>query len=85
LQFDLILNDVGTFKFGVTPMNKLGVRVNPIKLIYGNQFQDCVNINMPAIAYILGIPDLVVSETVILRPPISNIPILRIAPIFAII
>ena len=33
LQFDFNLNDVGTFKFGVTPINKLGVSVNPIKLI----------------------------------------------------
>ena len=68
-----------------TPIKILGVRVRPIKLKYGNQFHDCVNTNIPAMAYILGRPDLVVNDTVMFLPPMSKMPILMIAPILAII
>jgi hypothetical protein len=41
--------------------------------------------SIPVMAYILGIPDLVVKETVMFLPPISKIPTLKMAPILAII
>lgn len=57
-----------------------GERANPMKFTYGNQFQYCQKTKIPAIAYNLGIPDLVVSEIDRFLPPISNIPMARIAP-----
>lgn len=85
MQFDFNWKDLGIFKSAVTPMKALGVRVNPMKFKYGNQFQYCEKISNPDIAYIFGIPDLVVREIDIFLPPTSKIPTLKIAPILAMI
>ena len=66
-------------------MKQLGVKVKPIKFKYGNQFHDWAKINIPVMASIFGIPDLVVKETVMFLPPISSSPTLKIAPILAMI
>ncbi len=66
-------------------MKQLGVNVKPMKFKYGNQFQDWAKINIPVIDSIFGIPDLVVNETVMFLPPMSNNPTLKMAPILAMI
>jgi hypothetical protein len=86
LQLLFNLNEVGTLRFyELTPMKQLGVNVKPMKFKYGNQFQDWAKINIPVIDSIFGIPDLVVNETVMFLPPMSNNPTLKMAPILAMI
>lgn len=44
-----------------------------------------MNMSIPEIAYILGIPDFVVNDIFMFLPPTSRIPTLKIAPILAIV
>ena len=80
MQFEFILNVFGIFNVDVTPINIEGDKDKPMKFMYGNQFQYWEKTRRPVTAYNFGIPDLVVKEIFIFLPPISSMPIERIAP-----
>lgn len=75
---------LGIFRSEFRPMMQVGVKANDKQWANGNQYQCCVNTNMPTTACKLVWPVRDCRLTVTLRPPASMMPCARMAPYLAI-
>ena len=64
----------GTFKFLLRPIKAVGVRAKFKKLSIGYQYQCCMNIIIPTMAFYLRFPSLVIIEIVAFLPAAFKIP-----------
>jgi len=74
LAFEVHLKLFGTFKFLLSPIRAVGVMAKFIKFIIGYQYQCCMNITSPTMAFYLKFPSLVVREIVAFLPAAFKIP-----------
>lgn len=80
LACEIMLNDLGTLSYSLTPINAVGVRAKEKKFNRGYQYQCCRNITRPTMEFCLRVPSRVVSERVALRPAELITPWAKMAP-----